>query len=991
MKTTRALRLAVPAALIAACSVAIAATPTVDGTRDASYGTTTLTSQKASVIDITLASLTGSAQSNQSNLGGVVSFAGSTFSFPAPDSDPALVTTGLELAVDLSELGWDGASPIKIGGWLVKDGTGVTITNQVIGGLPANSQNVGDATVADFSAITGDQYVTVSTVSATAATVDGTLEAQYGAPLFVNTLATTLTNATIVTQDSSNGSEIDAVYAYRSATRLYLFVSGNLRTQYDKIDLWFDVKAGGQNPVITGNSSTDFGIINNNAGCKFDTAFVPDYFIDYTGGSAGDHYLNYGVLNTAAGGGGGYTAGTKNTPPGERRVLAFPGEPTTNGQSAPPNGGSMEAAFNNLNTGGVAGALANPNPWTTPPGSDPNTVTTGIEIKVPLSETGWVTGTTSIKIGGFITGFNWDYLSNQVIGGVPATQDSYGFPANAVDFSSVANAGAQFVTYTMPGFFNATIPTDGTKGSGYTLVWVNNVPANSGNPTSFGDNLATGTPTPDINHANGSEIDAIYARTANDATNGGTPTLFLFAAGNIHDNNKLCIFLDTKAGGEQTLAANHFTFGLEKLAGLKFDAGFEPDYMVAYAAGYDTGTATSNHTLYAAQLPTDGTSGYGGIIATGVKSDTTTVLTGTFRAKNGFGNNTDATIYNANGSELDNVYAQLGTNPNSGNPELFLHIGGNLEPNNNKLEIFFDVLNGVGQNTLIYDDPADGYTGNPDVDFSALNRMGGPYAVPNTNPVVTQPGLTFETGFTADYYVYLTNNNASAANQTADIFGGWARLKDVPTVGDPGAKRYWGKTNTASLGQFDGGDLLTNEEAMACINNANVGGVSGAANAYASPTTDPSTVTTGMEIGIPLADLAPWDGTTPIKMIIFINGQNHDFVSQQSLQSMCKDTDPGEPRLVNFQSISGVQTMTLAYNSGTGRYSNTATAATPCLAPCPGDVDGNRTVNSLDLGILLSHFGQSVASGTNGDLDNNGVVNSLDLGALLSRFGTTCP
>ncbi len=58
--------------------------------------------------------------------------------------------------------------------------------------------------------------------------------------------------------------------------------------------------------------------------------------------------------------------------------------------------------------------------------------------------------------------------------------------------------------------------------------------------------------------------------------------------------------------------------------------------------------------------------------------------------------------------------------------------------------------------------------------------------------------------------------------------------------------------------------------------------------------------------------------------------------------------------------------------------------------PCPGDANGDRMVNFLDLNIVLSFFGQNVAAGTNGDLDNNGVVNFLDLNIVLSFFGQNC-
>lgn len=71
---------------------------------------------------------------------------------------------------------------------------------------------------------------------------------------------------------------------------------------------------------------------------------------------------------------------------------------------------------------------------------------------------------------------------------------------------------------------------------------------------------------------------------------------------------------------------------------------------------------------------------------------------------------------------------------------------------------------------------------------------------------------------------------------------------------------------------------------------------------------------------------------------------------------------------------------------GTGVY--VALAAPP---PCPGDINGDRAVNTSDLTILLGSFGQSVTPGTGGDFDANGVVNTADLTSLLGAFGTVCP
>ncbi len=54
---------------------------------------------------------------------------------------------------------------------------------------------------------------------------------------------------------------------------------------------------------------------------------------------------------------------------------------------------------------------------------------------------------------------------------------------------------------------------------------------------------------------------------------------------------------------------------------------------------------------------------------------------------------------------------------------------------------------------------------------------------------------------------------------------------------------------------------------------------------------------------------------------------------------------------------------------------------------CPGDLDGNRSVNESDLGILLGSW----LSGACGDTNRDGQTNEADLGTLLANWQVTCP
>ena len=65
---------------------------------------------------------------------------------------------------------------------------------------------------------------------------------------------------------------------------------------------------------------------------------------------------------------------------------------------------------------------------------------------------------------------------------------------------------------------------------------------------------------------------------------------------------------------------------------------------------------------------------------------------------------------------------------------------------------------------------------------------------------------------------------------------------------------------------------------------------------------------------------------------------------------------------------------------------------TPEVLPCPEDVNGDGSINVLDLVDLLLCFGLPAVPGCEGeDVNGDGDVNVLDLVALLLLFGTDCP
>ncbi len=87
------------------------------------------------------------------NVGGVTDLSG---------AGAASATHGVELAIDLDELGWDGVSDIRLAGF-ISNGDVTTVYNQYFG-VQSGSADLGDPRNIDFSAIAGDQFVTLYSV-----------------------------------------------------------------------------------------------------------------------------------------------------------------------------------------------------------------------------------------------------------------------------------------------------------------------------------------------------------------------------------------------------------------------------------------------------------------------------------------------------------------------------------------------------------------------------------------------------------------------------------------------------------------------------------------------------------------------------------------------------------------------------------------------------------------------------------------------------------
>jgi hypothetical protein len=255
----------------------------------------------------------------------------------------------------------------------------------------------------------------------------GGFDSEYGPILFSQTIGTQFGNNSDADANFANGSEIDGLFATIKAGTLYLGVSGNLETNFNKLDLFFDIGEGGQNTILNNNADVDFNAINNQAGLTFDAGFDADYFLTYTNGNDPvEHYMSAATMPTGGMGAGAFVGGgVKND------IGAIVG--------VGPNGGALSAHSDNSNVLGVA-SLGDPFD------SDPATVFTGFEFAISLDELGW-DGESEILIAGWVNGGGHDFLSNQVLGGLPDGFENLGGPGG-VDFNAID--GLQYIVVPAP-------------------------------------------------------------------------------------------------------------------------------------------------------------------------------------------------------------------------------------------------------------------------------------------------------------------------------------------------------------------------------------------------------------------------------------------------------------------------------------------------------------------------------------------------------------
>jgi hypothetical protein len=301
-----------------------------------------------------------------------------------------------------------------------------------------------------LSLIGMSSLLVVASAHAQAPAIDGTAEASYGDAIVTQAIGTGFGNASDAQKGVCNGSELDAAYAKvdTAAGMLYLVLAGNLQTNWNKLELFIDCKAGaGQNMLRSDNADVDYNGLNKmgadtvNAlpGLKFDAGFAADFYFSCTIGQSGTGYQMHAVqaqLLTNGGGTGGYIGGS--TTDATTGVILI--NDTVTG---------IQAAIDNSNAGGVDGSGGG--------ASSGAGVRTGIELRIPLAMMGW-DGTSPIKAVSFINGGGHDYASNQFLGAMPVGKTNLGGDGNGGYLGGSA-AALRFDLSQIPGDQFFTIPT----------------------------------------------------------------------------------------------------------------------------------------------------------------------------------------------------------------------------------------------------------------------------------------------------------------------------------------------------------------------------------------------------------------------------------------------------------------------------------------------------------------------------------------------------
>ena len=286
-----------------------------------------------------------------------------------------------------------------------------------------------------------------------APTVDGTRDAVYGSALAVQSVQTQFGDAN--PPGSLSGSELDAGYARIEGGRLYIMLTGNHEPNFNKLDVFIDSVAGGEN-TLSATPDYDFfngssWISSNMGGLTFDSGFAADYhLLSRWGSGTGPYEVDF--VNRS-GGGSAMVPGSHAASPNASGFIAVGS--IAAGSVGPNASGSaltqaLDFAINDNNNAGVLGGTGAAN------AANAAAVATGMEFSIALADLGNPAPGTDIKIAAMINNGDHNFLSNQVLGGLPAGTGNLGGDGAGGFTGSLG--GVDFNNFTGNQYFSITVP-----------------------------------------------------------------------------------------------------------------------------------------------------------------------------------------------------------------------------------------------------------------------------------------------------------------------------------------------------------------------------------------------------------------------------------------------------------------------------------------------------------------------------------------------------
>jgi hypothetical protein len=331
--------------------------------------------------------------------------------------------------------------------------------------------------------------------TASAITVDGTVDAEYGSALAIQDTPTGFGN---------NFSELNAAFALLDESgNLSLMLTGNLETNGNALVIFIDSRAGG---AVAETVGAGFGRIGSVGGARTDdwgndTDGSPGISPTPGGGSILDPTFNpdFSIEINASGGGPGYFTNVidmtvPNEPDDERDIFIGANDlnaaATTGTYNRPDldvskgHGGTVTHAFNNTNTAGVTDSDA----------SGALTATTGYEAT--FSSTFLANDGQPIRIMAFITNDNGGFLANQFLGenGLDGAGNLAGAEPGAPLFDAQIFPDNQFFTIPDDDDFDGDHNEDGIVDAADYVAWRKTDGGNQSGYDAFFENFGAASP-----------------------------------------------------------------------------------------------------------------------------------------------------------------------------------------------------------------------------------------------------------------------------------------------------------------------------------------------------------------------------------------------------------------------------------------------------------------------------------------------------------------